>query len=32
LRERIDAPLLGVLPHRPTPDPASFGLTLPVDP
>jgi dethiobiotin synthetase len=31
LRERIDAPLLGVLPHQSTPDPASFDLTLPVD-
>jgi dethiobiotin synthetase len=29
LRERIDAPLLGVLPHRAAPDPAAFELALP---
>jgi dethiobiotin synthetase len=31
LRERIDAPLLGVMPHREAPDPASFELQLPFD-
>ena len=29
LRERIAAPLLGVLPHRAAPDPASLDLSLP---
>ena len=29
LRERIAAPLLGVIPHRAAPDPASFDLALP---
>jgi len=29
LRERIAAPLLGVLPYRPSPDPASLELALP---
>jgi len=29
LRERIDAPLLGVMPHRPSPDPSAFELQLP---
>jgi dethiobiotin synthetase len=29
LRERIAAPLLGVIPHRAAPDPASLELTLP---
>ena len=32
LRERIAAPLLGVLPHRAAPDPAAFELTLPALP
>jgi dethiobiotin synthetase len=31
LRERIAAPLLGVMPHRAAPDPASFELRLPSD-
>src|SRR5882757_249465 len=31
LRERIDAPLLGVLPYRPMADPASIELKLPHD-
>ncbi|HEX4585532.1 MAG TPA: dethiobiotin synthase [Burkholderiaceae bacterium] len=31
LRERIAAPLLGVMPYRPAPDPASFELLLPSD-
>jgi len=31
LRERIAAPLLGVIPYRPTPDPASIGVSLPRD-
>jgi dethiobiotin synthetase len=31
LRERIDAPLLGVIPYRPMADPASIGLHLPDD-
>ena len=29
LRDRIAAPLLGIIPHRAAPDPASFELTLP---
>ncbi len=29
LRERIDAPLLGVLPYRPAADPSAFELRLP---
>jgi len=29
LRERIDAPLLGIMPYRASPDPASFELQLP---
>jgi len=29
LRQRIAAPLIGVMPHRHYPDPASFELTLP---
>ena len=31
LRERLAAPLLGVVPHRCAPDPASFELRLPSD-
>jgi len=31
LRERIDAPLLGVIPYRPMADPASIQLRLPDD-
>ena len=31
LRERIDAPLLGVIPYRPMADPASIELKLPHD-
>jgi dethiobiotin synthetase len=31
LRERIDAPLLGVIPYRPMADPASIELRLPDD-
>jgi dethiobiotin synthetase len=30
LRERLAAPLLGVLPYRAEPDPAAFGLELPL--
>jgi dethiobiotin synthetase len=29
LRQRIAAPLLGVMPHRPKPDPVSFDVRLP---
>jgi dethiobiotin synthetase len=29
LRERLDAPLLGVMPHRDCPDPSTFELQLP---
>jgi dethiobiotin synthetase len=29
LRERIGAPLLGIMPYRTPPDPASFELQLP---
>jgi len=32
LRQRIGAPLLGVLPYRPCPDPSSFELVLPSAP
>jgi dethiobiotin synthetase len=29
LRERVDAPLLGVMPYQASPDPTSFELQLP---